>query len=272
MIGSKYEREGYDFPFDVLSPKEVERFRRAYLDLSVRLGGSPKAVEVSQLHAYFPWAYELALHPSILDVVEKEIGPDILVWGCQAFPKRARDPGFVTMHQDGTYWGLRSGEITTAWIALTESTPENGCMRVLPGSHKLPILPHVDTYAENNQLTRGQQVEMQVDDAEVMNIELQPGQMSLHHVRIIHGSNANFSHRHRIGIVVRYMTPDVESVEAAQKVVLARGEDRFGNWERMKEPPTYETADVAIAAQRQGAQRHLAALTKTESAAGREGR
>lgn len=272
MYGSRYERDGFDFPFDVLTPKETERFRRAYLDLSVRLGGAPKAIEVSQLHAYFDWAYELALHPRILDVVEKEIGPDILVWGCQAFPKRARDPGFITMHQDGTYWGLQSGEITTAWVALTESSPENGCMRVLPGSHKLPILPHVETFAENNQLTRGQEVEAQVDESEIVDITLQPGQMSLHHVRIIHGSNANFSDRPRIGIVVRYMTPEVASNGGGQKAVLARGDDRVGNWDLMKGPPNFESIDAAIASHREGARKHLSALTKTESAAGRADR
>src|SRR5207244_8249037 len=138
----RYHREGVLFPVPALSRPEVERFRVGYFDLEARLGGKPSAQQLSQTHLYFRWAYDLATHPAVLDAAEAILGPNILVWTVSIFPKHARDPGYISWHQDGTYWGLRSTQSTTAWVALTDSTVENGCMRVVKGSQARPILPH----------------------------------------------------------------------------------------------------------------------------------
>ena len=262
-----YDKLGYLFPIPVLAPEETARYRDAYLHLAAALGGAPKATELALLHLYYDWAWDLIHHPRVLDAVERALGPDILVWASSVFPKRPRDPGYISMHQDGTYWGLTDGEITTAWIALTPSTPENGCMRVVAGSHHKPILPHKETYQEHNLLTRGQEVQVDVADEDITDITLQAGEMSLHHVRIIHGSNPNPSDIPRIGYAIRYMTPEVRPHGAEHPAVLVRGRDVHGHWPLMDKPPAFAGFGDALAAHRAASAEHLRAITSTPSAA-----
>ena len=261
---SDYRRLGYACPIAVLAVEEAARHRDAYLDLAARLGGAPKATQLSLLHLYFDWAWELIHNPRILDAVERVIGSDILVWSSSVFPKRARDPGYITMHQDGTYWGLSDGRITTAWVALTPSTRENGCMRVVAGSHLREYLPHRETHAEHNLLTRGQEVQVDVPEEAITDIELAAGEMSLHDVRIIHGSNPNSSESPRIGYAIRYVTPEVRARDADHPAVLVRG-SVSGEWPLFEGPPRYGSVDEALAAHQAAAAEHLRALTASRS-------
>ena len=258
----EYARSGCLFPIDVLDPREARRFRKEYESVAASLGGSPQAVQLTQVHRYYSWAWDLATHPAILDAVESVIGPDILMWSAQVFPKRARDPAYISMHQDGTYWGLLDGEVTTAWVALTESTRANGCMRLLPGSHLQSILPHDDTFAADNALTRGQEVQAEYDEADVVDVELEPGQMSLHHVRAIHGSRSNGSSRPRVGFAIRFMTPGVKPENPPQGAALVRGHDPFGNWVLHGPPPAFPDTESAVRAHQAEAERFVAALTR----------
>ena len=204
----------------------------------------------------------------MLDAVEDVLGANILCWADSVFPKQAHDPGFVTFHQDGTYWGLSSTQVTTAWIALTESTTENGCMRVVPGTHTWNIQPHKETWADDNLLSRGQEIQVDVDEKDVVDIVLQPGEMSLHHVQIIHGSNANLSDRKRIGYAPRYVTPRVRQVqiERRQPAVLARGRDDYHHFDLIEQPPPDDPFDVVLERHLQSTQQHLEEITTTEAA------
>ena len=257
----EYRELGFLFPIDVLAPEEAQRCYAECETVAAALGGSPRAVQMSQIHRYYRWAWDLGFHPAVLDAVESVLGPDIMLWSAQVFPKRARDPGYITMHQDGTYWGLEGGEVTTAWVALTDSTKENGCMRLLPGSHRSPILPHTDTHAAENLLTRGQEVQAEYDECDVVDVELRPGQMSLHHVRAIHGSRANCSDRPRVGFAIRYMTPDVKPLRPGQDAVLVRGRDRCGYWNLQADPPDFPSIESAARAHQAAADRFVAELT-----------
>ena len=261
----RYHREGVLFPVPALSRPEVEPFCAGYFDLEARLGGKPSAQQLSQTHLYFRWAYDLATHPAVLDAVEAILGPNILVWTVSIFPKHARDPGYISWHQDGTYWGLSSTQVTTAWVALTDSTVENGCMRVVKGSHARPILPHVDTWAPHNLLSRGQEVQAEVREEDATDVVLRAGQMSLHHVNIIHGSNPNRTDGRRVGFAIRFITPDVSQAGERPPAVLARGRDDFHHFELLPKPPD-GPIDDAIAAQAAAARRLLEALTKTPAA------
>jgi hypothetical protein len=259
----RYHRDGILFPIPALFPGEVARFRAAFEDLAARLGGRPLAQQLSQTHLYLPWAYELATRPAVLDAVEDVLGPDILVWTVSIFAKYPRDPGYISWHQDGTYWGLDSPQVTTAWVALTDSTVENGCMRVVPGSHRNPILPHRDTYAADNRLSRGQEVQVEVDEKDAVDVTLQAGQMSLHHVNIIHGSNPNPSDRSRIGFAIRFTTPKTRQIEGEPPTaVLARGHDDYHHFELLPAPPALDLEE-AVAAQQTAARRLVTALRKT---------
>jgi non-heme Fe2+,alpha-ketoglutarate-dependent halogenase len=259
----RYRQDGILFPVPVLSPDETARFRAAFEEVAARLGGRPVAQALGHTHAHFRWAYDLATHPAVLDAVEGLLGPDILVWTVSIFPKYPRDPGYISWHQDGTYWGLDSTRVTTAWIALTDSTRDNGCMRVVPGSHRRPILPHRDTYAPDNRLSRGQEIEVTVDERDAVDVVLRAGEMSLHHVNIIHGSNPNPSEGSRIGFAPRYTTPETRQVDGEPPTaVLARGRDAYGHFHLLPGPPTLGFDD-ALAAQQAAAGRFLAEIRRT---------
>ena len=257
----QYEQTGLLCPIDLLEPSETERYREAYFRVAAAFGGAPKAAQMSQIHRFYQWAWELATHPRVLDAAEGVLGGDILLWAASVFPKRARDSGYVSMHQDGTYWGLDGGAVTTAWIALTDSTRANGCMRLLPGSHQMEIQPHTDTYAEDNLLTRGQVIQLPYDEGDVVDIELRAGQMSLHHVRAVHGSHANGSDVPRIGFAARFVTPDAKPLLLGQTAALVRGCDRFGNWDLCNDPPDFPSMESAVLAHRAEAAKFVAALT-----------
>ncbi len=259
---AQYQRDGIVFPIQALSTSEASRFRAAYEDLEARLGGRPSARQLAQTHLHFRWAYDLATHPAVLDAVEDVLGPDIMIWTVSIFPKQPHTPAYISWHQDGTYWGLDTTQVTTAWIALTDSSVENGCMRVVAGSHRNPILPHVETYAADNLLSRGQEIQVEVKDEDATEVVLRAGQMSLHHVNIIHGSNANRSEGKRVGFAVRFITPRTRQIGEHQKAVLARGRDDHRHFDLLTEPPSKSVED-ALRDQTEAARRLLEALTKT---------
>jgi non-haem Fe2+, alpha-ketoglutarate-dependent halogenase len=260
---AQYERDGIVFPVPVLTPEETAGFRRSFDELADRLGGRPVAQALGHTQAFFRWAYDLGTHPRVLDAVEDILGPDILLWTVSIFPKYPRDPGYISWHQDGTYWGLDSVRVTTAWIALTDSTVDNGCMRVVPGSHRRPILPHRDTYAADNRLSRGQEIEVEVDERDAVDVVLRAGQMSLHHVNIIHGSNPNPSDGSRIGFAPRFTTPETRQIDGEPlTAVLARGRDAHGHFQLLPGPPALGFEE-ALAAQQAAAGQFLSEIRKT---------
>ena len=261
-----YDRDGVVFPVPVLSEDEVHRFRGGYEELLAAFDRKPKSTELAVTHLHFRWAWDLVTHPKVLDAVEDVLGRDLLVWASSIFAKPARDPGYVTFHQDGTYWGLDSTLVTTAWIALSPSTVESGCMRVAPGTQKDPIHPHKETWADDNLLSRGQEVEVDVADEDVANVVLQPGEMSLHHVNIIHGSGCNASDEPRVGFAVRYIDPRVRQVTPDHPVILARGEDRHRHYQHMSEPPPETDAAEALAKHLAAAEVHAREILSTQAA------
>ncbi len=251
----RYEERGFHCPVPALSPEEAQGYLAAYTALEARLGDGRPPAALLQLHLHLRWAYDLATHPRVLDAVESVLGPDILVWTSQIFPKRPRDPSYVSWHQDGTYWALDSTRVTTAWIALTDSRPDNGCVRVVAGSHRARILPHNETYAPDNLLSRGQEVAVDVAEEDATDLVLDAGELSLHHVNIIHGSQPNRSDRPRVGFAIRYITPATLQEGERPTVILARGEDRHGHYPHLPAPPPSEPNDEALRAQAESARR-----------------
>jgi len=232
-----FKRNGYHFPLRALSADEALAYRRR-LELSeATLGGPLRGALRSKPHLLFTWAHELIRHPAILDAVEDIYGPNLLVWSSSFFIKEANDPSYVSWHQDSTYWGLSHPDVVTAWIALSVSIVENGCMRVIPGTHLKDQLPHKDTFAENNLLSRGQEVQVEVNAADAVDIELQPGQFSLHHVRLVHGSEPNNANYRRIGYAVRYIPTYVrQTVGPRDCATLVRGVDEYHHFDMEPAP------------------------------------
>ena len=242
---AQYWRDGYLFPLDLMSRQEAQIWRQKLeqMEQDYREVKMPRTVNTYKrinAQCVMPFAYELASHPDLLDMVEGILGPDILIYGAEFFIKEAGTPHIVSMHQDLTYWGLGATDnLVTAWIALSEVNQESGCMQFVAGSHNHQILPHEDTFAENNLLSRGQEIQVEVNDSDKTDIVLTPGQISLHHGRTIHGSLPNSSDDRRIGFVIRYVNPKVMQ-EVAQKdyAMLVRGADRARHFIHYAPPRT----------------------------------
>lgn len=228
---SQYERDGYLAPLRVFSPEQAAQFRAELEAVEQAWGGPLTRPHTGKPHLLFPWAAELIRAPALLDAVEDLLGPDILAWESVLFIKEANTPSFISWHQDVTYWGLEPADILTAWVALSPSTPESGCMRVVPGSHTREVVPHIETYAPDNMLSRGQELSVEVKEEEAVDLVLQPGEMSLHNVRIFHGSLPNRSADRRIGLGIRYMsTATRQRSPLPDWACLVRGVDRFGHF------------------------------------------
>jgi chlorinating enzyme len=241
-----YRTHGFYAPIRAISTQEAGTLR-AKLEAHESRHGLLKGPMRHKSHLLFTWLDELIRHPSILDAVEDIIGPNILAWGSSFFTKEAHDPGYVSWHQDSTYWGLDPTDIVTAWVALSESTAENGAMRVIPDSHMLSQIEHRDTFAESNLLSRGQEIAVEVDETRAHMLELQPGEMSLHHVRLIHGSDPNPSGKRRIGFAIRYLPTYVRQIVGTHdSATLVRGVDEFGNFQP-EQRPLSDLSEAAIA-------------------------
>ncbi len=232
----QYQEQGYLSPIRVMSADKAGTLRRQLEDFEAGAGVlSGKLRQKS--HLLFTWLNDLIRQDAILDAVEDIIGPDILCWGSSFFIKETRNPGFVSWHQDSTYWGLDPADVITAWIAFSDSTPENGAMEVIPATHKMDQIPHNDTFRPENLLSRGQEIMVDVDPAQAVTLELKAGEMSLHHVRLIHGSAPNPSDKRRIGFAIRYIPTYVRQIAGTHdSATLVRGVDRHGNFEPEERP------------------------------------
>ena len=256
----RYEKDGYLSPLRTMSAETAASYRDRLEAYEAQSGGPLRSEVKHKVHLLFTWAAEIVRMPRLLDAVEDIIGPDILCWGTSFFVKEAHDPGYVSWHQDLTYWGLDPADVITAWVALSPSTDEAGAMRVIPGSHKQDVLDHVDTFEKHNLLTRGQEVAVNVDETKAVTLALEPGQMSLHHVKLIHGSRPNRTAERRIGLAIRYMPPSVRQVVGPRdSATLVRGVDTFGHFDHEPEPE-YDMAPAACALHREIMQRHAAIL------------
>lgn len=239
---SKYEEEGFLFPLKALMTDEVLRFCAALDDLEAHLARRRQSLPLWQTHLHFHWAYKLATHPAVLDIVETITGPNILVHTSSIFRKEPLDAASVPWHQDGHYWQMSSSRLVTVWIALSDSNEENGCLRVIPRTHH-KRLPHRSVKDKESMLESGLRLADSPDETSAVSINLKAGEMSLHHLNLVHGSQPNRTNQRRIGFAVRYISPEVNQKLPHHKVVLARGQDHFHNYELLEEPPTDKTED-----------------------------
>lgn len=248
-ISEAFARDGFCFPIDVMAQGEAESYRARLEKLQRRTAGA-KLGNKAQLnfpHVIFRFAHEIAANPRVLDAVEAIIGPDIMVWGSTFFIKEPRSESYVSWHQDLRYWGLEDHEaMVSAWLALSPATRANGCMRFVAGSHKGPLVAHRDTFGDDNFLTRGQEAAVEIDEGATRQVELRPGQMSLHHGRLLHASAPNPSDAWRIGYVMNFIAPRNRQVVARKDfAMLLRGADRFGHFAQVP-PPDADLSRAAL--------------------------
>jgi non-haem Fe2+, alpha-ketoglutarate-dependent halogenase len=226
-----YERDGFVHPLRIMSTDEARKVRAGFEELETLLG---RRVEYAAMtHLFFRWAFDLSMQPKILNPVQAILGPDLLVQATLILCKHAADPSFVSWHQDYNYTTRESAPTVTAWVAISDSTRQSGCMRAIPGSHRDGIRPHKDTAIENNILTYSLE---SADDSRAVDIELKAGEMSLHQANIVHGSLANNSNDKRIGFIIRFVTPQFRTT--INPVVRARGRDACGHLTVWPNSPT----------------------------------
>ncbi|MGE0239501.1 MAG: phytanoyl-CoA dioxygenase family protein [Parvibaculaceae bacterium] len=243
-MAHRFRRDGFVAPVAAIRPEETQAILNEIALLRRQLGGEAETILRHKPHLVLPSFAGLIRDHRVTDAVAALLGPDLLCWTTNLFAKTPGDGMRVSWHQDGTYWGLSSADVVTAWVALSPSTPENGCLRVIPGSHTWPQQQHRDTYAPDNLLTRGQEIAVEVDESEAVDIVLGPGEMSLHHVMIAHASEPNRGAVPRLGVAIRYISTAVEQTSGmTDSASLARGQDRHGHFEA--EPAPVALADHA---------------------------
>ena len=224
---NQYKEKGFVAPVDVLTFDEAKQIRFEIENIERQWPNELEGLGRNYVHMLSPLLDEVCHNSKILDAVESIIGKNILICGTTLFIKNPNQKGFVSFHQDAKYIGLEPHNWVTAWIAVTDANEENGCMRMLSGSHKKELQEHYQKFDEDNLLTRGQTIE-NVPLDKTTPIVLKAGQMSLHHPTIVHGSGINRSNDRRIGFVVQsYIGSDVDQVLGKIYVQQARGNDIY---------------------------------------------
>ncbi len=233
---ARYERDGYLTPLRALSTGEAAEKLRALEEIEAAKGGRFPMILNAKAHLVVPFLWNLVRDPRILDVVEQILGPDLLCWGSSFFAKAPGSNANVPFHQDGTYWGLSKPRALTVWLAFTHSGEDNACMKVVPGTHTTP-LRHVVKNQPGSMLPVGEEVNVDVDPANLVPCILEPGEFSIHHVLTVHGSEANASpDKRRVGYAIRYVDGTVPQREGADATAtLVRGRDH-GTFRLEQEP------------------------------------
>jgi hypothetical protein len=228
-----YARDGFVYPVDILTPAEAKVIRDDLEAGEAALADDPE--KRALLRGYparlLPSYYDLVHHPKMVAAAKAVLGPDVMVWGSGHFIKEANTTSYVSWHQDLTYWGLDTAEEVTLWVALSPATVASGCMRFIPGTHREQIVPHTDKFADDNLLTRGQELAVEVNEADAVDVVLQPGQASVHHGHLFHASGPNTTNDRRIGAAIRYIVPSMKARSGPEtEMFLVAGEDRYGHF------------------------------------------
>lgn len=239
QIAADYARDGFVFPLDILSAEEALTLRTDLEEAEALYANDPK--KRAMVRGYparlLPSYDALIRHPKMIAAASAVLGPDLLVWGSGHFIKEANTTSYVSWHQDLTYWGLDEPDEATLWVALSPASVEAGCMRFIPGSHRERIMPHTDSFADENLLTRGQELQVKVDEADAVDAALKTGQASLHHGHLFHASGPNITNVRRIGAAIRYIKPNMKAEAGPEtEVALVAGEDRYGHF-KLIDPP-----------------------------------
>jgi len=239
----QYKDEGFVSPIDIFSKDKAKEIRDEIETIEQRLPGELEKAGRYNAHLISPLLDEVTHNSKILDAVQSLIGKNILVCGTTLFIKNPKEKGFVSYHQDAKYIGLEPYNWVTAWVAITDSTEHNGCMRMWSGSHKDNLKDHDQKFNKGNLLTRGQTVD-NVPEQETKALILSAGQMSLHHPKTVHGSGLNKSDDRRIGFVIQsYIGSNVKQVIGKNSVQLARGEDKYNFHHKIGRPKSLLDAD-----------------------------
>jgi ectoine hydroxylase-related dioxygenase (phytanoyl-CoA dioxygenase family) len=243
---AQFREQGYLAPLPGLDPALCPAIRADVEGFGRRHGVKEALILRNKAHLKMPSLLPVVRHEAILDAVESVIGPDILCWGSSFFIKEPGGREVVGWHQDAYYWDIE-GDVVVAWVAIIPSTLENGAMRVLPGTHRAPALPHgASPQGSGNMLFSYEEIAVEVDERQTVPCLLGAGDFSLHHMAVVHGSPPNRSADRRMGFSITYMPAKVRHMGRRNTALLVRGEDRYGHFG--PEPVPAREMDPAVLA------------------------
>ena len=224
-IKKEYNDNGFVIVRNAIDPDLANEVKNHVLWLGEKYPDIRPEAFHHHLLIHDPFIHHLLKFDRLLKIVEKIIGPNIALFGAHYNAKRPYDGKPVAWHQDGSYWPLEPMDVVSLWVAGTSSTVKNGCMRVIPGTQNKRLLKtsemmQVDTeeYALDLAIHPDQ-----IDDSEAVDIEMEAGDVSVHNPFIIHGSNANFSDKWRMGLTLRYIPTTPYVNRAHWECILLRG-------------------------------------------------
>lgn len=223
-IKSDYENDGYVSGIELISQDEANQHRQKLEAAEASFGNMHYK---SKIHTLLTSPLELATMPSTLDIIEQMIGPDILLYNVTYIIKEPNTSSHVSWHQDLTFWGLSDDDQVSMWLALSPATPESGCMRMIPGSHKDGIYEHELGEDETNVLLQSQSIKG-IDESKAVMCPLATGEASFHHGWTLHASMPNKSNDRRIGLNIQYLASHVRQTKHdLDTAMLVRGEDKY---------------------------------------------
>ncbi|MDF1698288.1 MAG: phytanoyl-CoA dioxygenase family protein [Saprospiraceae bacterium] len=216
----QYLKDGFVSGIQVESLEKMNSIKGEVENIIAHFHNNRSALR--QCHQYFQWAYDLVNNDVMLDHVEAVLGPDIFIRASMVLLKFPYSPSVVLWHSDNAYSTMGETPCVSAWIAISEVTRANGCLKVVPGSHT-QTFPHHTVVNENHQLRTCLTTVEEPDEKDVAYLELDPGQMILFDPFLLHASDRSYSDVPRIGFSIRFMTPDFPSVNKKEQWVRARG-------------------------------------------------
>lgn len=219
---SKYDHEGYAVFPNVLDSEIIHEARQHVEWLMKQNPGRRPELLGHDLVGNDPFWVRLISDERLLDIAETFIGPNIALYGTHYICKPPLDGQKVLWHQDGSYWPLEPMNIVTLWLAVDDSVPENGCLRVIPGSHTMELHEMVPNTEEANVLGSELNPAL-VDKSKAVDVTLSAGSVSVHHPNVIHGSEANASSLRRCGLTIRYIPTTTKILTPNWTCFLLRG-------------------------------------------------
>jgi len=241
-----YDTHGCRGPIRVLSPTEAAAVLARLDAVQPEQVAPVKHPWFYKSYLLFTWMDALVRNTAILDAVGTIVGPDIMVMSADIWRKNPGETRHISFHQDAGYWYLDPPEIVTAWVALTPATPQNGCMQFALGTHKLRLVAHDNTYAADNMLSHGQTARIDLSAYTLVDDVLAPGEMSLHHALLAHGSGPNTTDAPRVGICIRYLPGRIATTDGPPvSAMVVRGR-HDGNL-TLETPPATDLSGEAIA-------------------------
>jgi len=206
----RYQEHGYDGPIRVFSEAEAASLRAKFFE---ELGQSeaspgPTKVRLSAWHQRLRWVYDMVTHDKILDMIEEVIGPNIVMWAVHFWYKEPKNGKYLPWHQDEAYWPMEPKKNVTCWIALGPTFEANGCLRVIPGTHR-EEWEHAAMNDAASAFGKGMKSD-DVDESRAVSLEMNPGEVVIFNEKTVHGSNPNVSDIARVALSVRFTSPEVK--------------------------------------------------------------